>query len=133
MPYAAKPVPQAKTVTPFSTKASPFGIGHFIAYRPREEMSQNDRDLAAKTLPAIRDAAAFAGIEFDKEKWHYRQLECQALPGHLFLLFAEIAASAMPVFFPPRFNAPARAVSASFPWSGADFLFSRRLPSTCSP
>jgi hypothetical protein len=87
MPYAAKPVPQAKTVTPFSSNTSS-GIGHFVVYRPREEMSQSDRDLAAKTLPAIRDAAVFAGIEFDKEKWSYRQLECQALPGHLFLLFA---------------------------------------------
>jgi hypothetical protein len=46
-----------------------------------------DRDLAAKTQPAIRDAAEFAGIEFDKEKWSYQQLECQAIPGHLFLIF----------------------------------------------
>ena len=88
MPYAARPVPQAKTLTPFSTNASSSGIGQFIVYRPLEQMSQSDRDLAAKTLPAIRDAAVFAGIEFDKEKWSYRQLECQALPGHLFLLFA---------------------------------------------
>ncbi|MGO8786992.1 MAG: hypothetical protein ACLQVL_06365, partial [Terriglobia bacterium] len=57
-------------------------------YRPLEQMSQSDRDLAAKTRPAIRDAAAFMGIDFDKEKWRFRQLDCQALPGHLFLLFA---------------------------------------------
>jgi hypothetical protein len=88
MPYPARPVPQAKTLTPFSTNASPSGIGQFIVYRPLEQMSQSDRDLAAKTQPAIRDAAAFDGIDFDKEKWSYRQLECQALPGHLFLLFA---------------------------------------------
>jgi len=88
MPYPARPVPQAKNVNPFSSNVSPTGIGQFIVYRPLEEMSQSDRDLAAKTLPAIRDAAAFAGIDFDKEKWRYRQLECQALPGHLFLLFA---------------------------------------------
>lgn len=87
MPYPAKPVPQARTLSPFSMNATS-GIGHFIVYRPLEEMSQSDRDLAAKTLPAIRDAAAFAGIDYDKEKWSYRELECQALPGHLFLLFA---------------------------------------------
>jgi hypothetical protein len=29
----------------------------------------------------------FAGIEFDKGKWSYQQLQCQALPGHLLLLF----------------------------------------------
>ncbi|MGD0480661.1 MAG: hypothetical protein ABSA42_10860 [Terracidiphilus sp.] len=88
MPYPAKPVPQANSLTPFSTNASSSGIAQFIVYRPLEEMSQSDRDLAAKAQPAIRDAAAFAGIEFDKEKWRYRQLDCQALPGHLFLLFA---------------------------------------------
>ncbi|MFZ0337846.1 MAG: hypothetical protein WAL45_07430 [Terracidiphilus sp.] len=50
-------------------------------------MSDSDRNLALKSRPAIRDAAAFAGIEFDKEKWSYRQLDCQALPSHLLLLF----------------------------------------------
>jgi hypothetical protein len=88
MPYPAKPVPQAKILNPFSSNVSPSGIGQFIVYRPLEKMSQSDRDLAVKSLPAIQDAAAFVGIDFEKEKWHYRQLECQALPGHLFLLFA---------------------------------------------
>jgi hypothetical protein len=88
MPYPARPVPQAKNLNPFSSNVSPSAIAQFIVYRPLEEMTQSDRDLAAKTLPAIRDAAAFAGIDFDKEKWRYRQLQCQALPGHLFLLFA---------------------------------------------
>jgi hypothetical protein len=87
MPYPARPVPQAKNLNPFSSNVSPSGIAQFIVYRRLEEMSQSDRDLAAKSLPAIRDAAAFTGIDFDKEKWHYRQLECQAVPGHLFLLF----------------------------------------------
>ena len=88
MPYPAKPIPQATNLSPFSTNSSPSGIEHFIVYRSLDEMSQSDRDLAAKTQPAIRDAAAFVGIDFDKEKWRYRELECQALPGHLFLLFA---------------------------------------------
>jgi len=88
MPYPAKPVPQGKNLNPFSSDVSPSGIAQFIVYRPLEEMSPSDRDLAAKSQPAIREAAAFAGIEFEKEKWHYRQLQCQALPGHLFLLYA---------------------------------------------
>jgi hypothetical protein len=88
MPYPAKPIPEAKNLTPFSSSTSAYGIAQFVVYRPLDQMSPGDRDLAAKTLPAIRDAAAFAGIEFEKEKWQYRQLECQALPGHLFLLFA---------------------------------------------
>ncbi len=87
MPYPAKPVPQAMPVSQFSNNASPSAIGHFIVYLSQEQMSDSDRNLALKTQPAIRDAATFAGIEFDKEKWSYRQLDCQALPGHLFLLF----------------------------------------------
>jgi hypothetical protein len=50
-------------------------------------MNGIDRDLVAKARLAIREAAEFAGIEFDKGKWSYQQLECQAIPGHLFLLF----------------------------------------------
>jgi hypothetical protein len=50
-------------------------------------MNGADHDLAANSQPAIRDAAEFAGIEFDKGKWSYQQVECQAIPGHLFLLF----------------------------------------------
>jgi hypothetical protein len=87
IPYPAKPVPQSTTVTQFSSDATPAAIAHFIVYRSQEEMSASDRDLAVKTQAAIRDAAAFSGIEFDQEKWDYRQLDCQALPGHLFLLF----------------------------------------------
>jgi hypothetical protein len=56
-------------------------------YLPQKQMSEIDRDLAQKTQPAIRDAAELAGIDFDKEKWSYRQLECPAIPDHLFLLF----------------------------------------------
>jgi hypothetical protein len=87
MPYPARPVPQVKNLMPFSDNGSSAAIGHFIAYRPEEQMSEADHDLAAKMQPAIRDAAALAGIEFDKEKWSYQQLECQAVPDHLFLLF----------------------------------------------
>jgi len=86
-PYPAKPVPQPRTVTPFSTNTSPYAIDHFIAYRSQEQMSESDRELTAKSEPAIHNAAAFVGIEFDRGKWSYRQLKCQALPGHLFLLF----------------------------------------------
>ncbi len=50
-------------------------------------MSAGDHALAAKTQPAIREAAALAGMEFDNAHWSYRQLECEAIPNHLFLLF----------------------------------------------
>lgn len=87
MPYPAKPVPLVRNVIPFSDNDASAAMGHFIVYRPQEQMSEADRTLEAKMQPAIRDAAALAGIEFDKEKWTYQQLECQAVPSHLFLLF----------------------------------------------
>ncbi len=62
-------------------------MDHFIVYRSEEQMNASDRALAAKTQPAIRAAAVLAGMEFEKPQWSYRQLECQAVPNHLFLLF----------------------------------------------
>lgn len=50
-------------------------------------MSDEDRALAAKAEPAIRDATTFAGIDFDHGKWVYQQLTCTALPGHVLLLY----------------------------------------------
>ena len=87
LPYPVKPVPGVKSLSPFSDNSSPSALEHFILYRPEGQMNGADHDLAQKTQPAIRDAAQFAGIEFDKDKWSYRQLECQAIPDHLFLLF----------------------------------------------
>jgi len=84
IPYPAKPVPAVRDLTPSSHNSA---SEHFIVYRPAEQMNEIDRSLTAKSQPAIRDAAEFAGIEFDKEKWSYRQLDCQAIPGHMFLLF----------------------------------------------
>ncbi len=50
-------------------------------------MIAQDRDLAAGEQSTIRARAELAGMEFGKGKWTYQQLVCQALPGHLFLLF----------------------------------------------
>lgn len=133
MPYPAKPVPQAKTVTPFSTNASSSGIGHFIVYRPLEQMSRSDRDLAAKTQPAIRDAAAFVGIDFDKEKWRYRELECQALPGHLFLLFAGDSGVGDASLFSVAILRAGKGRVRAIPVERRGFSLSRRLQSTYSP
>lgn len=86
LPYPVRTVPAVRDLSPSSHNSST-AFAHFVVYRPEAQMDGADRDLAAKSQPAIRDAAEFAGIEFDKDKWSYRQLECQALPGHLFLLF----------------------------------------------
>lgn len=90
IPYPAKPVPRVQTLSPFTDNGSSSVMSHFIVYRPEEQMNAADRALAAKEQPAIRDAAVLAGMEFDKAKWSYRQLECQAVPNHLFLLYEDI-------------------------------------------
>ena len=87
MPYPARPVPTIEAPFPLSNSSSPSADAHLIVYRSQQQMSESDRALAAKAQTAIRDAAVFAGISFDHEKWGYRQLECQATPGHMFLLF----------------------------------------------
>ncbi len=87
MPYPARPVPTIEAPFPRSNSSSPSADAHLIVYRSQQQMSEFDRALATKALDTIRNAAVFAGISFDHEQWNYRQLECQAAPGHLFLLF----------------------------------------------
>lgn len=87
IPYPVRPVPTIEAPFPLSGSSSPSADAHPIVYRHREQMSEADRALAAKARLAIRNAAVFAGIEFDNVNWSYRQLECQAAPSHLFLLF----------------------------------------------
>jgi hypothetical protein len=98
VPYPVRPVPSESSPNPYPTKPVPKTLSlpsenssiaseHFIVYRPQEQMNESDRDLAAKSQPAIRTAAEFAGIEFDNAQWSYQQLECQAIPSHLILLF----------------------------------------------
>ena len=80
-------VPPLVDLTPFPLEPPDSKTFKPIAFRPENEMSQADRDLAASAQPAIRADAALAGVEFDRGNWSYQQLECQALPGHLFLLY----------------------------------------------
>ena len=86
-------------------------MGHFIVYRSEEQMNAADRALAAKTQMAIRDAAVLAGMEFNNAQWSYRQLECQAVPNHLFLLYQSIGGAGDVSLF-----------SASIPRSGNGHL-----------
>jgi hypothetical protein len=58
-----------------------------IEFRSQSQMTQPDRDLADGAQASIREDATLAGIEFGQGKWTYQQLTCQALPGHLFLLY----------------------------------------------
>jgi hypothetical protein len=58
-----------------------------LEFRAYDQMSQQDRDLAADAESAIEERAGFAGLEFNQGKWSYQQIVCPALPKHLFLQF----------------------------------------------
>jgi hypothetical protein len=72
---------------PFSDGAPQSARVKLTEFRSESEMTAEDRDLAARAEPSIREGAALAGIEFDRGKWTRQQLVCQALPGHMFLVF----------------------------------------------
>ncbi len=58
-----------------------------LEFRPYDQMSPQDRDLAADAESAIDERAGFVGLEFNQGKWSYQQIICSALPQHLFLQF----------------------------------------------
>ncbi|MGA9062456.1 MAG: hypothetical protein WB341_12405 [Terracidiphilus sp.] len=80
-------MPPVQTLTPFSAGPSSSASVKLIEFRSEGRMTGQDRELAASAEPSIREGAALAGIEFDKGTWTYQQLVCQALPGHVLLLF----------------------------------------------
>jgi hypothetical protein len=87
--YKTRPVPATEIVAPFSLDASPSTSANPIEFRSESQMTEMDSNLAASAEPSIREGATMAGIEFDKGKWSYEELVCQALPGHVLLLFHE--------------------------------------------
>lgn len=100
-PYAVTPVPAVSSgasykslQVPPSTNLTPFTLdpqqppnAKLIEFLAESEMTQPDRDLAAGAQASIREDSALTGIEFGEGKWAYEQLVCQALPGHMFLLY----------------------------------------------
>ncbi len=88
--YKTKPVPATtEIVAPFSLDTSPSTGAKPIEYLSESQMSEMDRNLESSAEPSIREGARMAGIEFDKGKWDYEQVACEALPSHVFLLFHE--------------------------------------------
>ena len=72
---------------PFSPGSETAGPAAAIEFRSYDQMSRQDRDLAADAESAIGERAGFAGLEFNQGKWNYQQIVCPALPNHLFLQF----------------------------------------------
>jgi hypothetical protein len=70
---------------PFSP--TPHGKTQAIEYRSAEEMTEQDKELAANAESAIGEHAGFVGLEFNQGKWSYEQVVCPALTNHVFLQF----------------------------------------------
>jgi hypothetical protein len=85
--YKARLVPEAKNRTPFSLETDQSGTEKWIEFLSKSQMTQPDRDLANRAQASIRENATLAGFEFGLGQWTYQQLGCEALPGHLFLLY----------------------------------------------
>jgi hypothetical protein len=86
--------PQSSHVRNAEKRPMPFppgdvraGSAASLEFRSYEQMSEQDRDLAADGESAIGERAGFAGLEFNQGKWSYQQVICPALPHHLFLQF----------------------------------------------
>ena len=128
--YTTRPVPATRTAAPFSLDASPSTSARSIEYRTENQMTAEDRDLAAAAEPSIRNRAALSGIDFDRGKWSYEQLVCQALPDHVFLIFHENTGVSDQRSSPPRFRAAAMRTYASYPSSDEAIRCFLPLPST---
>src|SRR5580704_8956801 len=85
--YKSLQVPPVRNLTPFNVDPKQSPNAKLIEFLAEREMTQPDRDLAASAQASIREDSALAGIEFGEGKWAYKELVCQALPGHLFLLY----------------------------------------------
>ena len=58
-----------------------------VAFRSEDQMSAADRALLAATGSGIAAAADLAAIDFLKGPWSLRQIDCPALPAHLFVRY----------------------------------------------
>jgi hypothetical protein len=58
-----------------------------LEFRNDDQVTRQDRDLAAGAESSIGERAGIEGLEFNQGKWSYRQIVCSALPNHLFLQF----------------------------------------------
>lgn len=76
---------------PMPFTPTPHGKTQAIEYRNAEEMTEQDKQLAASAESSIGEHAGFVGLEFDqgsnRGKWSYQQVVCPALTNHLFLQF----------------------------------------------
>jgi hypothetical protein len=58
-----------------------------VTVRTPGQMTEKDQRVEADAESSIAEHAGYAGLEFNRGTWSYRQIVCPALPNHLFLRF----------------------------------------------
>ena len=81
------PLPATAIKAPFDVNGTKPDAGGPIRVLSEEQMSREDRDLVADAQSSIQERAGFENLDFNGSGWTYRQLDCPALPNHLFLRF----------------------------------------------
>ena len=89
------PAAHVKTVPApaFVPSSVPFSIESRSSKSPsiralsEDQITRNDRDLVADAESSIQERAGFENLDFNGGGWTYQQLDCPALPNHLFLRF----------------------------------------------
>src|SRR5947209_7674586 len=71
--------------SPFALDDTQKSSGNSIRILSEAEMSATDRDLVADAQSSIQERAGFQNLDFNGNGWTYHQLDCPALPHHLFL------------------------------------------------
>src|SRR5580692_3474616 len=82
------PAPLLPAGVPFTIDNATPDTARFIHVRSAADMTQHDRDLEADAESSIQERAGFQNLEFNEVTWTYQQLDCEALPNHLFLRFS---------------------------------------------
>lgn len=80
-------VPDAVEPKPFSTVAIRQTPMYTVEFRAEDQISDQDRLVLADAESSIAEHAGFAGLEFSKNEWKYRQIVCPTFPNHLFVQY----------------------------------------------
>lgn len=79
--------PDVPRNVPFVDENSKTDRVHSVRILSEGEMTRADRDLLADGESSIQEKAGFENLEFGSAGWTYHQLDCPALPKHLFVRF----------------------------------------------
>ena len=90
-PAQEKPIVDKTHPAPFATGGDS-GRAQPVEFRTLEQMTAQDREVAANAESSIAEHTKYANLEFNQDSqqkgsWSYQQVVCPALPQHVFLRF----------------------------------------------